>query len=54
MLANTWTSIVEANVRTYGEIVLGIDPYLPDVPAAFEQANEPKCGRLSMTFLGTA
>ena len=40
MSANTWTSIVQANVRSYGNIVLGIDPYLADVPAAFEQNSD--------------
>ena len=40
MSAKTWTSIVEANVRSYGEIVVGIDPHLPDIPAAFEQSND--------------
>ena len=37
MKAGAWTDIVEANVLSYGEIVVGIDPYLPDIPAAFEQ-----------------
>jgi hypothetical protein len=39
MPAGTWTEIVEANVLAYGEIVVGIDPHLPDVPAVFEQKN---------------
>jgi orotidine-5'-phosphate decarboxylase len=39
MAAETWTEIVETNVLAYGEIVVGIDPYLPDVPAAFEQKD---------------
>lgn len=39
MSAETWASIVGANVLSYGEIMVGIDPYLPDVPAAFEQNN---------------
>lgn len=39
MSAKTWASIVVTNVLSYGEIVVGIDPYLPDVPAAFEQGN---------------
>lgn len=32
----TWVDIVEGNVRQYGELVAGIDPYLPDLPAFFE------------------
>lgn len=39
MSAKTWASIIVANVLSYGEIVVGIDPYLPDVPLAFEQSN---------------
>lgn len=39
MSGRTWTNIVESNVLSYGEIVLGIDPYLPDVPAEFEPDN---------------
>jgi orotidine-5'-phosphate decarboxylase len=35
----SWVEIVAANVETYGEIVVGIDPNLPDVPAAFEQSD---------------
>ena len=37
MPVGSWTEIVEANVQTYGELVVGIDPYLPDIPAAFER-----------------
>src|SRR5215475_11500751 len=37
MRAEMWTDIVAANAQTYGGIVVGIDPYLPDVPAAFER-----------------
>ncbi|WP_453947323.1 orotidine-5'-phosphate decarboxylase [Bradyrhizobium sp. USDA 372] len=36
MRAEAWTDIVQANASSYGGIVVGIDPYLPDVPAAFE------------------
>ena len=36
MSATTWASIVASNVRCHGELVIGIDPYLPDVPLAFE------------------
>ena len=39
MSAKTWASIVVSNVLSYGEIVVGIDPYLPDIPAAFEQGS---------------
>ncbi|WP_407112443.1 orotidine-5'-phosphate decarboxylase [Bradyrhizobium sp. LMG 9283] len=37
MRPEVWTDIVAANVSANGEIVVGIDPYLPDVPAAFER-----------------
>ncbi|WP_433762934.1 orotidine-5'-phosphate decarboxylase [Brucella anthropi] len=33
----TWVEIVEANVRKYGDLVVGIDPSLPDLPQFFEQ-----------------
>ena len=36
MSSTTWTGILEAHARAHGEIVVGIDPHLPDVPAAFE------------------
>lgn len=36
MRAEAWSDIVQANASSYGGIVVGIDPYLPDVPAAFE------------------
>jgi orotidine-5'-phosphate decarboxylase len=34
-----WVEIVKANVQAHGEIVVGIDPYLPDVPAVFDQRD---------------
>lgn len=34
-----WTDLVDANVRDYGEIVAGIDPWLADVPLAFERGG---------------
>jgi len=39
MPARSWLDLVEANVATHGEIVLGVDPVLSDVPVAFEQAG---------------
>lgn len=39
MLGETWVEIVRANVQAHGEIVVGIDPYLPDIPAIFEQGD---------------
>ncbi len=39
MPGETWVEIVKANVQAHGEIVVGIDPYLPDIPAAFEQRD---------------
>jgi len=35
----TWVEIVEANVRKYGDLVVGIDPSLPDLPQFFEQED---------------
>lgn len=40
MARMTWTGIVETNVRVFGEIVVGIDPHLPDVPAVFEGQDD--------------
>ncbi|SFI52650.1 orotidine-5'-phosphate decarboxylase [Bradyrhizobium sp. Gha] len=37
MRAESWTDIVQANASNNGGIVVGIDPYLPDIPAAFER-----------------
>lgn len=34
-----WVEIVERNVRQYGELVAGIDPFLPDLPRFFEQGD---------------
>ncbi|TIX45765.1 MAG: hypothetical protein E5W81_27330 [Mesorhizobium sp.] len=31
----TWVEIVQANVQRFGNLVVGIDPSLPDVPHAF-------------------
>ncbi|WP_332687887.1 orotidine-5'-phosphate decarboxylase [Devosia sp.] len=31
----TWVEIVQANVQRFGDLVVGIDPSLPDVPHAF-------------------
>ena len=36
MAGETWIEIVKANAQAHGEIVVGIDPYLPDIPAVFE------------------
>src|SRR5947207_9967826 len=40
MPAGTWSEIVEANVLSHGELVVGIDPYLPDIPAVFERETD--------------
>ena len=39
MPGDTWAEIVKANVQAHGEIVVGIDPYLPDIPAVFEPGD---------------
>ena len=39
MPGEAWVDIVTANVQAHGEIVVGIDPYFPDIPAAFDQGN---------------
>jgi orotidine-5'-phosphate decarboxylase len=31
----TWVEIVEENVRKFGDLVVGIDPSLPDIPRVF-------------------
>jgi len=36
MQGETWIEVVKANAKAHGEIVVGIDPYLPDIPALFE------------------
>jgi orotidine-5'-phosphate decarboxylase len=33
----SWCQLVETNVSRFGNVVAGIDPHLPDVPAAFDQ-----------------
>ncbi len=38
--SKAWTEIVDANVGEHGEIVAGIDPWLADVPAAFESGAD--------------
>jgi orotidine-5'-phosphate decarboxylase len=39
MSGRAWVEIVEANVVAHGAIVVGIDPYLPDIPAVFEHSG---------------
>jgi orotidine-5'-phosphate decarboxylase len=39
MSASSWPQLVEINVGAYGELVAGIDPHLPDLPA-FLASNE--------------
>ena len=36
MPGETWIEVAKANAKAHGEIVVGIDPYLPDIPAVFE------------------
>lgn len=40
MASVNWTELVDTNARTYGELVAGIDPHLPDIPQAFEQGDD--------------
>ena len=40
MAARSWTEIVESNVARHGELVAGIDPFLPDLPEFFEQVGQ--------------
>lgn len=35
----TWTEIVETNVGKYGDLVVGIDPSLSDIPQFFERED---------------
>lgn len=39
MPARSWIDIVDSNVARFGELVAGIDPYLPDLPAFFENGQ---------------
>lgn len=35
MESRSWVDIVQANVQRFGDLVVGIDPSLPDIPHAF-------------------
>lgn len=35
-----WTDIVSSNVREFGDLVVGIDPSLSDIPSFFEQSGD--------------
>jgi orotidine-5'-phosphate decarboxylase len=39
MESRSWVEIVEDNVRQFGELVVGIDPSLPDLPRFLEQGD---------------
>ncbi len=39
MAYRDWVDIVEGNVARHGELVVGIDPFLPDLPAFFERRD---------------
>ena len=39
MESRPWVEIVESNVRQFGELVVGVDPSLPDLPRFFEQGD---------------
>ena len=39
MASTTWLEIVDANVRERGELVIGIDPSLADLPQFFERGD---------------
>jgi orotidine-5'-phosphate decarboxylase len=46
MADRTWVEIVERNVRQFGDLVVGIDPSLPDLPRFFElDESGPWIGR---------
>lgn len=45
MASPTWVEIVEANVRAHGELVIGIDPSLADLPQFFERSDDNWIGR---------
>lgn len=36
----SWTEIVESNVREFGDLVVGIDPSLSDIPSFFERSTD--------------
>jgi orotidine-5'-phosphate decarboxylase len=36
MKCQAWVEIVESNVRQYGDLVVGIDPSIPDLPQFFQ------------------
>lgn len=38
----TWTETVRRNVQLHGELVAGIDPFLPEIPACFESVDAEK------------
>jgi orotidine-5'-phosphate decarboxylase len=39
MAQPSWVEIVQDNTARYGDLVVGIDPFLPDVPAFFEHGE---------------
>jgi orotidine-5'-phosphate decarboxylase len=39
MTDRSWLEIIATNVEAHGEIVVGIDPHLPDIPVAFERGE---------------
>lgn len=39
METRSWVEIVESNVQRYGELVIGIDPSLPDLPHFFQHGG---------------
>lgn len=36
----SWTDIVSSNVREFGDLVVGIDPSLSDIPSFFERSGD--------------
>ncbi|MBB4099404.1 orotidine-5'-phosphate decarboxylase [Sphingomonas kyeonggiensis] len=35
-----WVEIVEENIQRFGDLVVGIDPFLPDIPHVLRQAGD--------------
>jgi len=53
MSDRTWCALVAANAARFGELVAGIDPHLPDIPAAFEAGTDSWIARYVDVVLDT-
>ncbi len=40
MSGPSWCELVESNVERFGDLVAGIDPHLPDLPAFFDSNDD--------------